>query len=555
MAFQPVQANCKNCGASLFFDPTIKLSECDYCGSHIVLDQVPLEGDWPAVDWIFQDHIEQKAFKDKLAAFFTEHPDTPDDLLDAHEKLEQHLCYLPFYRYQIEYTGSWSADAGYYRTIEERHYNEREDRWEIRTRTVTDWSPASGTVDGVCAFHAPAAKECQGLWTLVTPLAERLDPLDKHVFDPQLLAGSSWMGFDTDAERVFQVFVQSRMDVEVTSQADKMVPGDTHRNLRCQWRGNKETDRELIPFWIYHYSYGGTDYVVALDAVAGGLRGGRPKTAGRRWVAAVLSLVPIILAGLFTYHIRSLDLPVNWLVWLIWSGLAIAGPIHFRAGIRSRKARFPSLGVEGRRNAIEQLRRFQHWVFWGYSSASLIVFTLALLNKPVYVINSGTFSTPTPTISNAAPSGTSGVGVETQSNSAMTSIQPADSSNSADSDSKEIQQFFQQWIADTQDPNADLSKYYADSIRYYLQPTYPKAQVLHDKASLHERYPEIKLNVTTVKVDFISPNVCEIVYDKQYEMIPHNSSKVKSGNVRSHVTFNRLNGDWKITSEWDQKRG
>lgn len=567
MSFRPVQINCRNCGASLFFDPTIRLSECSYCGSHIVLDTVPLAGDWPTVDWIFEDRVERKAFQESLAQFFTEHPDTPDDLLDVHARLEQHLCFLPFFRYEVEFAGSWSADAGYYRTIEEQHYNETTKAWETRRRQVTDWSPASGTVDGICSFHAPAADQAQGLWALVTPLAEALDPLDRHSFDPQLLAGSSWLRFDTNPEQVYRIFVQARVEAEITARAEQMVPGDTHRNLRCQWRGDKTNDRELIPFWIYHYSYGGTIYSVAVDAVRGHLRGERPKTCGRRWAAATLAILPLGLAAALVWHLVNQNLPMNWLTLLLLVGLAVAGPLHFRSGITNRKHRFPQMGADERSHAIAALRRFQKTIFGIYGGLALGVALADLLLTPASssYLTEQSSPAPSPTVPANPTQPPSQLDPTTSDPdpSASTDQEPEVSTTDPNTPDPheavyQVLNRFQAWVDAIQDPGADKFGFYADTLRYYLQKQFTRDQVLRAQAdyyrSFYQKYDRLQLEVRNLSTDFPSPDVCEVTYEKKYTCIAKEGASNRSGTAYSHLTFSRIEGEWMITAEWDQKR-
>ena len=52
------------------------------------------------------------------------------------------------YLYKGKYSGNWSASSGYDRTEYYTVYNESSKKMERRSRTVTDWRPSNGQVQG-----------------------------------------------------------------------------------------------------------------------------------------------------------------------------------------------------------------------------------------------------------------------------------------------------------------------------------------------------------------------------------------------------------------------
>jgi len=112
---------------------------------------------------------------------------------------------------------------------------------------------------------------------------------------------------------------------------------------------------------------------------------------------------------------------------------------------------------------------------------------------------------------------------------------------------------FHQWLKDLQRPGANLSDYYADSLRYYKQSHFTRAQVLSDKASFYRKFQAIRLDIQEPAMGFSNSDVCEIAYEKEYTLTPKDGSGNKTGTVLSHVTFARQRGRWLLTAEWDQR--
>ena len=158
MGFKPIQVNCKNCGADLQLDPTLRISFCSYCGSTITLTKDEIPGNWPDVDFIYEDKLSEQEYDCIVSKYFTESVYTPDDLLDAHEKLHSYLSYLPFYVFSVEWTASWSADAGYKKTRQ---------KWSEASKKYVDevyieWHPVSGQAEGIFGdLHAPGVSILQ----------------------------------------------------------------------------------------------------------------------------------------------------------------------------------------------------------------------------------------------------------------------------------------------------------------------------------------------------------------------------------------------------------
>jgi len=118
----------------------------------------------------------------------------------------------------------------------------------------------------------------------------------------------------------------------------------------------------------------------------------------------------------------------------------------------------------------------------------------------------------------------------------------------------EVMQRFQNWIRDSQNPQADLSEYYAESLRFYLQKQYSKAQVISEKAMFFRKYERVELQITNATVHVAAPNIREIIYDKSFSLIALDPLKSRTGSTIGHVTFTQYGDIWKITSEWDQKK-
>ena len=357
MAFKPIQIKCKSCGADLQLDPTLRISSCSYCGSTITITKDEVPGNWPDVDFIYEDKISESEQSNIIAKYFTESVYVPDELLDAHEKIKNYLNYLPFYIYSVEWTASWSADAG---------YNMKRQKWDAsQKRNVTEnyveWKPVSGNAEGIWGGYAPGASIVQdnNFSQKLIPLAESLDSSISAEFDPQLLEVTSWLSFDSKPDDSYNKLVASRVETHIHGKCSSQVPGDKSRNLSVTSRKNYTYKRGIIPFWIFNYKFKDKNYLTVIDAVKGGLQGERPVSSRRILIACLYFILPFILFGsLFWIKNNSLNSINGYLVFL---SFVVGGVLTliYHSTLSSFKKDFLQISSEDRANKMDKMKIFE----------------------------------------------------------------------------------------------------------------------------------------------------------------------------------------------------
>lgn len=385
MGFKPIQVNCKNCGADLQLDPTLRISNCSYCGSTITMTKDEIPGNWPDVDFIYEDKITELEYDNIISKYFTESVYTPDDLLDAHEKVHSYLSYLPFYIYSIEWTASWSADAGYRKTRQ---------KWSETSKKYInegyiEWHPVSGSAEGIIGdLHAPGAVLMQNksFSEKLIPLAESIDSSASTDFEPQLLEGASWLSFDSKPDDTYKNLVASRVEAHIRDICTKQIPGDKQRNLSVSARKTFTYKKGIIPFWIFNYKYNKTNYLTVVDAVNGSIKGERPSSSKRIAVVFGYVLAPL---GMFIslYLVRIAFFPQasisDGIVWtaivigLLSTGGILSGIYH--ALISSFKKDFTKLSSQERSSKVHKIKSFEKKY---YLITSLALFVI------IFVLNS-----------------------------------------------------------------------------------------------------------------------------------------------------------------------
>jgi LSD1 subclass zinc finger protein len=143
---------CKSCGAKHAYSPGDQSIKCEFCGTITPLtadyDEVPgLDG----VSGIIPLVVDRKAVELALYEQMSLGTYTPEDMIERSQIVSCKAQFFPFYRFDGNYEGTWTASFGYDRTVSYTSWEsdgQGNRRPVTRHRTVTDWSPANGPVQG-----------------------------------------------------------------------------------------------------------------------------------------------------------------------------------------------------------------------------------------------------------------------------------------------------------------------------------------------------------------------------------------------------------------------
>lgn len=279
---------CQSCQAISVFDEKRVAQRCDFCGSPSLLSvddiQAPIR---PGSVLAFK--VADTQVREDIRKWYGSHFWARSNLGDKALTDTLHGLYLPYWTFDAHAECPWRAEAGYhYYTTDSQGKRQRHTRWE----------PVSGHMshdfDDVLV---PASKGVH------PDLLRKLEPFptttDLLPYDPGYISGWVVEQYQIDLIQSAQSS-RDRMHGELESMCARMIPGDTHRNLRIAPDYSAQTFKHvLLPVWLLTYTYGSKNYQVAVNGFTGKIAGEYPLS----WVKITIAIViGLIILGLVIYY-------------------------------------------------------------------------------------------------------------------------------------------------------------------------------------------------------------------------------------------------------------
>lgn len=279
---------CQSCQAISVFDEKRVAQRCDFCGSPSLLSvddiQAPIR---PGSVLAFK--VADTQVREDIRKWYGSHFWARSNLGDKALTDTLHGLYLPYWTFDAHAECPWRAEAGYhYYTTDSQGKRQRHTRWE----------PVSGHLshdfDDVLV---PASKGVH------PDLLRKLEPFptttDLLPYDPGYISGWVVEQYQIDLIQSAQSS-RDRMHGELESMCARMIPGDTHRNLRIAPDYSAQTFKHvLLPVWLLTYTYGSKNYQVAVNGFTGKIAGEYPLS----WVKITIAIViGLIILGLVIYY-------------------------------------------------------------------------------------------------------------------------------------------------------------------------------------------------------------------------------------------------------------
>lgn len=117
---------------------------------------------------------------------------------------------------------------------------------------------------------------------------------------------------------------------------------------------------------------------------------------------------------------------------------------------------------------------------------------------------------------------------------------------------REITNFLGRWKSATESKDVDsYVDQYADKVAYYNNPSASRAEVQNDKRRAFARYDHIDIQISNINTA-VDPDgeTAVTTFDKEWEFV---GEKESHGKVRSELRLRKIDGNWKIVGEHDQK--
>ena len=214
-----MEIKCNKCGAMLQYSPGTEALVCEYCGNTVSIGKDKADDKFKA-DYIIPFSVAKDRAIESARLYMTSGVMTPDDLVREARIESVRFVYFPTYLVSGEYTTHWTASFGYDRSESYREWNSSTKRWEEKSRSVTDWSPASGTVSDNFFYFCPAAtlNDSTGFSIpdqaskVAASVATSIDCTDSRKFDPHYQVGYPSIPYVFDHTEAWTSFGQEKLE-------------------------------------------------------------------------------------------------------------------------------------------------------------------------------------------------------------------------------------------------------------------------------------------------------------------------------------------------------
>jgi hypothetical protein len=285
---RPVRrVRCNNCGATVDFDPGSVAGKCAFCAAATV---AVVEEE--ARVWRPESLLPFKVGRDEALAAYRKWLAglwfRPSNLQRQAKVSETAGVYLPYWTYDAAADSWWTADAGYYYYVTVS-YRDSQGRRQTRRERRIRWEPASGR-------HADSYRNVpiyasQGL---PVPMCRAIEPYPWESlvpYDARYLSGFGAEEYVIDASQGW-LRGQERMQGWEREKCARLVPGDTHRNLRVNTRfSDAKFKHVLLPVWIAAYQYQGEVFRFLVNGQTGKVEGKAPWS----WVKISLAILTALI--------------------------------------------------------------------------------------------------------------------------------------------------------------------------------------------------------------------------------------------------------------------
>jgi DNA-directed RNA polymerase subunit RPC12/RpoP len=280
---EKVSVKCQSCQAISVFDAGRVGQRCEFCGSGAL---VPFEQTKAPIkpESLLAFKVAESAVRDKIHDWYRSRWFAPNLLKsDAHTDTVKGF-YLPYWTFDAQVHGDWTAESGYY-YYEEESYRDSNGREQTRRVQKTRWEPSSGMMDNFFDDElVPASKG-------VPPeLLRKIEPFPTHElvkYDPGFLSGWIVEQYQIDLVTAAQL-ARDRMEKEMRALCGKQVPGDTYRGLRVACDFSAQTFKHiLVPVWLLTYNYGTRNFQVVINGYTGVIAGKYPLS----WIKVTLAVI------------------------------------------------------------------------------------------------------------------------------------------------------------------------------------------------------------------------------------------------------------------------
>ena len=225
-------------------------------------------------DYIVPVVIDKDALNKNLFTYMASGDYAPLDLIDNAKILQCEFMYVPAYLFKGTYEASWTASFGYDR---QEHYTDYESKYDsdlktyiktpvTKTKTVTDWSPASGTDTGVFEISAYAGSSQP---SEVAQIVHDMSWEAPSVYEISLLSGLTAEEIAKTGDQVYEESAQPSVNAIIDASVTTHGQGDRQKDWNWTATTSRDTTSYYLPIGFVTYKYGDKEYRYWLDGASG----------------------------------------------------------------------------------------------------------------------------------------------------------------------------------------------------------------------------------------------------------------------------------------------
>jgi len=279
---------CQSCQAISVFDAERVGQRCDFCGSSAL---VPYEEIKEAFrpESVLPMKISDHQVRDSIRQWYGSRWFAPNKLKRAALTDTVKGLYIPYWTFDAQVHGEWTAESGYYYCVTET-YRDANGQTQTRQAQRIRWEPSSGSLDHF--FKDELVPASRGVQEQMLRKIEPFPTADLAPYNAGYLSGWVVERYQIDLVSAAKE-ARDEMDAGMQRLCAAEVPGDTHRNLQVKNDYSGQTYKHiLVPIWLLTYSYGARNFQVVLNGYTGAIAGKYPKS----WIKITLA----VLAALAT---------------------------------------------------------------------------------------------------------------------------------------------------------------------------------------------------------------------------------------------------------------
>lgn len=300
---------CSACGAALTVDAATAVTECPYCGNTTILPGQLADDIKP--DKVIPFKFDRDTARTTLAEYYHGKKFLPNAFASSNRIAHVQGVYVPFWLYDAEATGRGSYEATRSRTYVHGD-------WQITETKVYDVERA-----GSLAFTRVPADASSKMPNTHMDAIEPYDYRDMKDFSIAYLPGYAAERFDLKADTAeCKGRVESRMKQSMADALYGSVAGYSSVTTRSSeayvdW---DKVSYALLPVWLLHTQWNGTDFLFAMNGQTGRLIGDLP-IDNKKVVAWFAGIYLVTLVVCYLLCTVAMEMEVDALYYAVMIGV------------------------------------------------------------------------------------------------------------------------------------------------------------------------------------------------------------------------------------------